>query len=243
MMDELKEGRAVLDKLLQLDAAYASPIGPNQSSAEPIDHHRIFLLLYYYTTVRWLEFAETSNFPLILNQVLIEFYRRYRDYVFEPVVDNAVCAAPHWEAYFKQADSYRHRPGQQSGLRLLEYGAYAHTRYDLAEAIAAAFSASNCARLSEVGREIIGPRSAQIFIRAARDFLVNYERILPEIVPSFGRRSFWLYVHYYTRWWLPRFQRWREGAWADAMILLETGRPKLTEIEIRQRLREIPVSA
>jgi hypothetical protein len=243
MTDEVKQGRAVLDKLLQLDAAYAAPIRPNQSSAKRINHHRIFLLLYHYTTVRWLEFAETSNLPAILNQVLVEFYCRYRDYVFEPVVENAVCPVPHWEAYFKQADSYCRRPGQLSGLKLLEYGAYAHTRYDLAEAIAAAVSVGHSAGLSKAEQEIIGPRSAHIFIRAARDFLENYERVLPEIVPSFGRASFWFYVHSNTQWWLPRFQRWREGAWADAMMLRETGRSKLTETEIRRRMGESPVSA
>jgi hypothetical protein len=241
-VDEVKDGRAVLDRLLQIDAAYAASI-PDQSSAERINHHRIFLLLYYYSTVRWLEFAEISKFPVIVNKVVVEFFGRYRDYVFAPVVENAMCPVPHWEAYFKQADSYRRRPGQLSGMRLLEYGAYAHIRYDLAEAVASAFSVGHCARMSEAERDINGPGSIQVLTRTARDFLENYERMLPEIVPSFGRASFWLYVHNNTQWWLPRVQRWRDAAWADAMILLETGRAKLTETEIKQRMRESPVSA
>jgi hypothetical protein len=232
-----------LDKLVHLDTTYAATIHPGQRSAERIDHHRIFLLLYYYSTVRWLEFAETSNFPTIVNQVIVEFYQRYRDYVFEPILNNAVCHVPHWQPYFEQADSYRRCPGHLSRARLLDYGAYAHIRYDLAEAIAAALSAGNCAELSEVEREIIGPRSAQVLIGAAHNFLLNCERILPEIVLSFGQRSFWLFMHHNTWWWLPRVQRWREAAWADAMVFLQTGRTKLTETEIRQRLREIPVSA
>jgi Family of unknown function (DUF5995) len=241
-VDEVKDGRAVLEKQLQIDAAYAASI-PSQSSTDRINHHRIFLLLYYYSTVRWLEFAETSKFPGLVNKVVVEFYGRYRDYVFEPVVEKAMCPVPHWEAYFKQADSYRRRPGQLSGMRLLEYGAYAHIRYDLAEAIATAFSVGHGARVSEAERDINGPGSTQVLIRTARDFLENYERMLPEIVPSLGRRSVWLYAHHNTRWWLPRVQRWRDAAWADAMILLESGRAKLTETEIKQRMRESPVSA
>ena len=76
-VDEVKDGRAVLDRLLQIDAAYAASI-PDQSSAERINHHRIFLLLYYYSTVRWLEFAEISKFPVIVNKVVVEFFGRYR---------------------------------------------------------------------------------------------------------------------------------------------------------------------
>jgi hypothetical protein len=235
---ELKDGRAVLDDLQKIDATYVATIRPNQNAAERIDHHRIFLLLYYYSTVRWVELAETSNLPLTVNQVIVEFYRRYREYVFEPAIGNAVCRVSHWQAYFKQGDIYLRRPGHISRLRLLNYGVYAHARYDLAEAIATALGAGDCTELSQAEQEIIGPRSAQIFIGAARDFLLNCERVLPEIGLSFGRRSFWLYVQQNTWWWFPRFQRWREAAWADAMILLETGRTRFTETEIRQRLRE-----
>jgi uncharacterized protein DUF5995 len=237
MQDKPKDGRAILDELRRIDNAYAATI-PDQRSSERIDHHRIFLLLYHYSTIHWLEFAEASNYPSFINRMLVEFYLRYRDYVFAPVMDSTSCSAPHWQGYFRQADVYRRRPGHLNRLILLDCGVYAHARYDLAEAIAATLRAQRCAGLSELERELVGPRSDQIFTAAARDFILNCEGVLPEIVLSLGRRSFMLYVHN-TRWWLPRFQRWREGAWADAVMLLESGRTIFTKDEVGDRWRHL----
>jgi hypothetical protein len=228
MRSELKEAREVLGKLRDLDATYAATVGAGHDPSQRVDHHRIFLLLYFYTTVRWLQFAEESDCPAFFNRFLVEFYLRYVDYVFTPAINNVSGRCPHWQGYFRWADVYRRQPGHLTRVTLLRFGAYAHTRYDLAEAIAAASRVVGHAERAKAEREIVGARSGRVFSGAALDFVLNCDRLLPEIVLSPRLRSFCLYVHRNDYWWLPRFQQWRRAAWHDAMRMVETGRASLT---------------
>jgi hypothetical protein len=231
MRSELNEARDALEKLKQLDTAYAATIG-TRGQAQRVDHHRIFLLLYCYATTRWLELAETSDCPAFFNHLLVEFYVRYRDYVFAAAIDDAPCRCANWLGYFRWAGVYRRWPGHLTRFVLLLYGIHAHIRYDLAESIAATLRTVGGVDLSKAKQEFTGPESGRALSRAALDFVFNADRLLPEIVLSAGLRSFCVYVHDKYHWWLPRYQRWRSAAWDDAMVLLETGRTTLTESRI-----------
>jgi hypothetical protein len=190
--------------------------------------HRMFAELCYFTTRRWIAYAPDSGAADFIYTLIRDFYRHYAECVLLSLSDEAGGRAPHWRRYFERAERFEDTGRWWDGVLMIGFGAYAHTRVDLADGIYDAVedlgrAGGGALDLTRLRVALLGPASDEVFRGAARDFLDAHRRRMRRRRADDGsprrRRHAWGWL------WLSHLQRWRRRAWEEALEGLERGRP------------------
>lgn len=183
--------------------------------------HSLFAGLYLETTKRWIAGLSDFASPEFAYTVITHFYALYEDCVLRELDTPLSQVAPQWRLYHRLSRRLTMRSAISSHLLLISLGARAHTRHDLASAIARA--AEDYADPDIARREhLIGALSARAFREAALDYVAWHRQ----------RQSGWRYgvLSLYARGlkvlrfiWVPVMEGWRQAAYADAVALAGDG--------------------
>jgi hypothetical protein len=158
--------------------------------------------------------------------IIERFYEKYIRYVKGPLDDAENCLPPcHWERYFELVSAGKPLQRLTDFLDVVNAGAYAHTRFDLAEAIAETLKdradiVASPKALETLRRDLIGRPTNDVFGRASSGFFTSIlERATGTFPRGVGVISA-LNVGVIQVVWMRKFQLWRALAWEDALASL-----------------------
>jgi hypothetical protein len=186
-------------------------------------HHESlpYLELYCRTTEHWCEYLKARRNSEFAFLVIDHFFSLYRSHVGRPGARSSEESAPHWEAYIATLQQCGRNPSRSRELRMLYLGTRAHTRFDLAQAIGAAWT-EYCDRFGcepdkrQIRELLIGIESSTPFYLAVLDFC-DARNITPHTWT--GRCVRWFRPVW--MWW---FQGWRKAAFREALRDLDAVR-------------------
>lgn len=183
--------------------------------------HVIFIHLYINVTREWITYTEKTQSRDLIFCVIEKFFQKYCDYVITPIQNGTIASSPaHWQTYFELARKQRSLQSFTQFFGQLHAGAFAHIRFDLAEAIEETLAEhpeilADERALEQFYTDLIGIATNGIFGRASQIYLQSIKETIGDIQPSgIGLARHFMFLQSV---WIKKIQGWRGLAWADAI--------------------------
>lgn len=215
------ETKAARDRAYRvLDAIQA--IGWPKDGDQSRRVHLPFARVYYQATRHWLHHLDSHPDAWLGYTVIDHFFNRY---VANVTGLEQRRPSPRWQPYFAVAFAWERSQSHHLVWPLLWAGFWAHTRWDLTEAIVLAHR-DHVARYgrppcqNRFRRMMLEGQTDTLFFRAALDYLAA-ERLHPagpQSTPSADMATRW--ACRLSSLWVPMVQRWRGKAWRDACAMI-----------------------
>lgn len=185
--------------------------------------HIIFVLLYKNVTDEWISYAEKTESRLLIFSIIEKFYQKYQKYVINHIyqLENKN-TANHWRIYFDLIEKREPFKNILHFFELVYASAFAHTRYDLAEAIEETLQEhpeiyTDSRKLAQLKVDLVGIPSNDIFQVASEKFLRSIVITMGNNQPTGMKQISSLNFAFTQSVWIKKFQSWRNLAWHDAV--------------------------